>query len=135
MRTLVDTNVWSFMLRRRSGPATGVAKELELLIREGRARIIGPVRQELLSGVKGKAQFENLRQHLRGFDDEDLQTADYELAADYCNRCKSRGIQGSATDFLICAAAARRRLSVFTTDGDFAAFSRIVPVTLHRPRI
>jgi len=134
MRALVDTTVWSLMLRRRTGAATGVAKELETLIREARAEVIGPVRQELLSGVKGTAQFENLRQHLRGFWDVELETADFELAADYCNRCKSRGVQGSTTDFLICAVAARRQFSVFTTDGDFASFAKVIPIRLHVPR-
>ena len=134
MNALVDTNVWSLMLRRRSGPATGAAKELETLLREGRAEIIGPVRQELLSGVKSSVQFENLRQHLRGFWDVELETADFELAAEFCNRCKSRGIQGSSTDFLICAVASRRQFSIFTTDGDFVAFAKVVPIQLHAPR-
>ena len=134
MKALVDTNVWALMLRRRTGPATGVAKELETLIREGRAEIIGPVRQELLSGVKSTAQFENLRQHLRGFWDVELETADFELAADYCNRCKTRGVQGSGADFLICAVASRRQFSVFSTDGDFASFAKVIPVQLHAPR-
>src|SRR5262245_14280024 len=116
MKALVDTSVWSLMLRRRHGAATRPAKELETLIREGRAEIIGPIRQELLSGVKGATQFENLRQHLRGFADVELETADFELAADYCNRCRARGVQGSGTDFLVCAVAARRQYAVFTTD-------------------
>jgi predicted nucleic acid-binding protein len=135
MKTLVDTTVWSLMLRRRRGPASAEALELEELIREGRTEIIGPVRQELLSGVMGSVQFENLLQHLRGFPDTDLDTADFELAADYFNRCKARGVQGSNTDFLICAVAARRQQSVFTTDGDFASFAKVIPVQLHVPRV
>jgi predicted nucleic acid-binding protein len=134
MKALIDTAVWSLMLRRRHGPASLEARELEELIREGRMTIIGPVRQELLSGVKGTAQVENLRQHLRGFPDTELDTADYELAADYSNPCRNRGIQGSNTDFLICAVAARRQPSVFTTDGDFAKFAKVIPVQLHVPR-
>jgi predicted nucleic acid-binding protein len=133
MNVLVDTSVWSLMLGRRSSPATGAAKELELLIRDGRAELIGSVRQELLSGLKGAARFENLRQHLRAFPDVRLETEDYELAAEFCNRCRSRGVQGSTLDFLICAAAVRRQFSIFTTDDDFHSFARIIPIQLHAP--
>jgi predicted nucleic acid-binding protein len=134
MIALVDTSVWSLALRRRRGPSSPEAAELAELIREGRAAIIGPVRQELLSGVRGKAQFENLRQHLRAFPDLDLEMEDFELAADFFNRCRARGVQGSNTDFLICAAAARRSQAVFTTDRDFEALAKVIPVQLHEPR-
>jgi predicted nucleic acid-binding protein len=131
MTVLVDTTVWSLMLRRRQGSPSAEARELEQLIREGEAGIIGPVRQELLSGVKGARQFEKLRQHLRAFPDEELQTADYELAAQFFNRCRRRGIQGSNTDFLLCSVAARRQQSIFTTDRDFAAYGAMIPLQLH----
>jgi hypothetical protein len=35
-------------------------------------------------------------------------------------------VQGSNTDFLICAVAARRGNSVFSTDRDFEAYERIL---------
>lgn len=134
MNALVDTSIWSLALRRRKRPPAPEAVELAELIRGGGAKIIGPVRQELLSGVKGTAALQNLRQYLRAFPDLHLETDDFELAAEFFNRCRSRGIQGSNTDFLICAVAARRQQSVFTTDHDFAAFAKIIPVQLHMPR-
>lgn len=96
--------------------------------------MLGPVRQELLSGMKVKAQFEMLREHLQSFPDLELETADYEDAAAAFNRCRERGIQGSNTDFLICAAASRRDLSVYTTDGDFKHYARALKLELHMPR-
>jgi predicted nucleic acid-binding protein len=93
--------------------------------------IIGAVRQELLSGVKSTQQFEQLRDHLRAFPDLELESADYEEAASYFNQCQARGIQGSNTDFLICAAAVRRELSIFTTDKDFKHFARVLRLALH----
>jgi len=48
---------------------------------------------------------------------------------------RANGIQGSNTDFLICAAAIRRRFSIFTADVDFKLFSRVLPLTLHEPRL
>lgn len=134
MRVLVDTSVWSLALRRARPAPAPVAQELSELVREGRTVIIGPIRQELLSGLKGNQQFQTLRDHLRAFPDLELETADFEEAAHVSNLCRSKGIQGSNTDFLMCAVASRHDLSIFTTDSDFRAFRQIVPLTLHEPR-
>ena len=134
MNVLVDTSVWSLALRRAKRADSTVSGELAELIGEGRVVMLGAVRQEVLSGMKIKAQFDQLREHLRSFPDLELETADYEEAASAFNRCRERGVQGSNTDFLICAAAARRKLAVYTTDGDFRQFARILKVELHEPR-
>ena len=134
MNVLVDTPVWSLALRRRHPPADSRARELAELIGEGRAVMIGPVRQELLSGIKSRSQFELLREHLTAFPDITIGAPDYEEAARFFNLCRARGIQGSNTDFLICAVAARRNMSIFTTDGDFTSFASILPIQLHAHR-
>jgi len=108
--------------------------ELQELIREGRAQIMGLIRQELLSGVRNSVQFESLKLHLRPFRDLALVTEDHEEAASFFNRCRTHGIQGSTIDFLICAAAARRDLSIFTTDHDFSNYARVLPIQLHAAR-
>ena len=131
MRVLVDTSVWSAALR-RSRPATGaIVEELAQLVREGRVVVIGPIRQEVLSGIKDGVQFETLRSHLQAFPDSELETADFEAAATCSNRCRAKGIPGSNTDFLLCAVAERRDLSIFTTDGDFREYARVLPLKLH----
>jgi predicted nucleic acid-binding protein len=134
VKVLVDTSVWSLALRRTRPSPIPVVEELAELVREGRTVIIGPIRQELLSGLKGTEQFQTLRGHLRAFPDLELETADFEDAAQFYNGCRAKGIQGSNTDFLMCAVATRRDLSIFTTDSDFRAFRRIVPLALHEPR-
>lgn len=132
MTVLVDTSVWSLALRRRSRtPSTSAAEELATLIGEGRARIIGPIRQELLSGVRESIQFDLLRDRLRAFPDLELDLEDYEEAAAFSNRCRAKGIQGSAIDFLICAVAARRQLAIFTLDKDFVHFASVLAIELH----
>ena len=93
--------------------------------------MIGAVRQELLSGVRTGAAFEQLRDALRPFADEPLESADYERAAEHLNTCRAEGIQGSNTDFLICAVAERRKLPILTTDADFAHFATALPILLH----
>lgn len=135
MKVLVDTSVWSLALRRTVPSGGAETSELVELINEVRAGIIGPVRQELLSGIKTQAQFQKLRNHLRAFPDLEMDCRDYETAAEYFNLCRNEGIQGSNTDFLICAVAARYRIPIFTTDDDFKLFQLHLPITLHTPRV
>lgn len=134
MRVLVDTSVWSLALRRGRPSTAAITDELSALIDEGRVAMIGPIRQELLSGIRDPAVVGRLRDHLRAFVDEPLEPADFERAAEHFNACRARGVQGSSTDFLICAAAERRNLPIFTTDADFPRFARILPIELHGQR-
>ena len=134
MNVLVDTSVWSLALHRAHPAQDGHARELAELVSEGRASLIGPIRQELLSGVRAPAQFKTLREHLRPFPDLALDAEDYEEAAHAFNLCRSKGIQGSNTDFLICAAASRRRMPILSTDDDFQEYARLLPISLHPPR-
>jgi hypothetical protein len=86
----------------------------------------------LLSGIKEPAQFERLRTALAAFPDEPLTAQDHECAAGFFNICKAKGIQGSHTDFLICAVAKQRNLPVFSLDQDFVYFSVCFPISLFR---
>ena len=138
MNVLVDTSVWSLALRRKGrdlSPAERAAvAELAELIDEGRARIIGLIRQELLSGVKTSAQYEKLRVTLQSFPDDPISTSDYEAAAKASNDCRAEGITVSLVDVLICTVASIRGWSIFTTDPDFRNYGTVLPVNLHVPR-
>ena len=131
MKVLVDTSVWSLALRRQRRVAGPQVEELAALIDEGRVVMIGPIRQELLSGIRDRDAFTRLRDHLRAFDDEPLTSADFETAADHFNSCRARGVQGSNTDFLICALAQRLDLPILTSDADFVRYAAFLPITLH----
>jgi predicted nucleic acid-binding protein len=135
MKVLVDTCIWSLALRRTRDANSPCVSELRELLNELRVQMIGPIRQELLSGIRDPAQFKKLRDHLRSFPDLTLSSADHECAADFFNVCRRQGIQGSNTDFLICALSHRHSLPIFTTDGDFELFQKHLPIALHRPRM
>ncbi len=135
MKIIIDTCVWSLALRRTGDQENEYVRELKELIKEVRVQLIGPVRQELLSGIKSKKQFNILRDHLRAFEEIEIETKDYELAAEYFNTARRNGIQGSNTDFLICAISTRHKMSIFTTDKDFIHFKNLFNITLHKPRI
>ncbi|HVK83954.1 MAG TPA: PIN domain-containing protein [Kofleriaceae bacterium] len=132
MSVIVDTTIWSQALRRRDRVTNHpVVVELTKLVQEGRVTMMGAIRQELLSGLKSEAQFVRLRDALRPFDDVQLEPDDYEEGARCFNRCMQRGVQGSNTDFLLCAVALRRDLSVFTSDRDFLRYAAVLGVRLH----
>lgn len=134
MQVLVDTSVWSLAFRRSAEPADSggqaTLSALKDLIADARAMVIGPIRQEILSGIKSPAQFNRVRDALAAFPDEPLATQDFEKAAEFFNQCKNKGIQGSHIDFLICAVAARRKLPILSLDKDFVHFQKYLPITL-----
>lgn len=138
MNILVDTSVWSLALRRKTESLNATERvlvaELAELIREGRARLIGLVRQELLSGIKTAEHYEKLRLHLRSFPDEPIDTADHEEAAKAGNRCRAKGIAVSIVDILLCAVVFKRQWAIFTIDPDFASYAKVLPISIHAPR-
>jgi len=138
MNALVDTSVWSLALRRKPEDLTeieqSVVSELADLAKEGRARIIGLIRQELLSGIKSAAQYESLRVALQAFPDETADTSDHEAAARASDDCRSRGVRASVVDALICQIALSRQWAIFTADPDFKHYATVLPIKLHAPR-
>ena len=130
---LVDTSVWSLALRRKRtrSPEDPSTAELARLIDLGEAFIAGPIRQELLSGIASPVQFDLLRERLEAFPDLPIIAADYERAAMCFNQCRTRGVQGSNTDYLICALALRLQLPVFSLDRDFGRYAGILEVRLY----
>jgi predicted nucleic acid-binding protein len=129
MKVLVDTCIWSQVLRHNS-PDADLAKKLQELIQNARVAIIGPIRQELLSGIPQVKQSSELKETLSSFEDLPLHTEHYEKAAEFCNICRRKGIQGSTIDFLICAVAIMEDLVIFTIDKDFENYKRHLPLRL-----
>jgi hypothetical protein len=138
MNVLVDTPVWSLAYRRSAKVLDETQRQLLGDLRDiacdGRAQMLGLVRQELLSGLRDPAQFERLRRLLRAFHDLPVTADDHEEAARMSNACRAKGVAGSIVDFLICAVAARRDWPIFTLDRDFELYTRHLPIKLFRSR-
>jgi predicted nucleic acid-binding protein len=134
---LVDTPIWSFAFRRgkRTQDEQAAADEWVRLVRREEVAIIGAIRQEILSGVADVRQFEQVRATLLGFADLAVSTPDHEEAARLCNVCRRKGVQGSPTDFLICAVSLRYSAPIFTTDHDFARYAKHTGIRLHQAPI
>lgn len=122
MKVVVDTCAWSLLLRRKSeaglsNDEQSMRSTLTEAIKDGQVAIIGPIRQEILSGIKDLAQFDKLKAALKPFPDEQLTTIQYEEAARLFNKCRSRGVECGAIDILICAVAAEKHWAILTDDG------------------
>lgn len=135
MMVVVDTSIWSLALRRTTHALSAIQREqvhrLQELVTEGRAQLLGVVRQELLSGIKHPEQFARLRTHLRAFPDIPVDRNDYERAAEISNSCRTRGIAGSSIDFLVCSVALSRQWAIYTSDQDFERYAKYLFVTLY----
>jgi len=130
MTVIVDTSVWSLALRRKTVSNAPVVQRPQALIEADEVWIIGPIRQELLSGVREQKQFQALKSHLAAFPDLPLTKEDFERAAEYFNLARWHGIQGSNTDFLICSVAVGNNLAILTTNKDFVLFQQHLPIVL-----
>jgi|ERR1035437_2233849 predicted nucleic acid-binding protein len=121
MKLIVDTCVWSLSLRRQD-PTRINADERQILtqmreaIQDRRAVIIGPIRQEVLSGIRNKVHFARTEELLEPFRDKEIIAADYLQAARLFNLCRDRGVECGPVDILICAVAARKSFGVLTYD-------------------
>ena len=121
MKTIIDTCVWSLALRRRNltkmapGELQMIA-QLREAIRDGRAIIVGPNRQEILSGIRDEALFAKTRALLDPFLDEEIAPEDFVEAARLFNLCRSRGVECGSIDILICAVASRMQYDILTYD-------------------
>lgn len=135
MRVLIDTSIWSLALRRRQrqlgAEQSQLIAEWHRLIEDGSAVITGPVRQEILSGIRSREQFDRIRDRLAGFDCPELLVEDFDQAAIFYNHLRSEGVAGGSIDLLICAIAYRHNLAIFTTDRDFDRYAQHLPIRLH----
>ena len=129
---VVDTSVLSLALRRRrTSDADPVLANLLDLIDRDEALLVGPVRQEILTGIREHDQFKALRTRLRAYPEADPVREDFETAAEMFNACQAVGVQGSDADFLLCAMAARLDTPIFTTDKDFERYAKHLPIRLY----
>jgi hypothetical protein len=122
VKILVDSCVWSLALRRKKSAAAMKPEETRLVsvlvegIRDGRVVLVGPVRQEILSGVKHTEQFDKLRESLEPFPDAPIASSDYVHAARLDNLCRANGVKCGEVDMLLCAVAEGNGWTILTND-------------------
>jgi len=134
MFVLVDTSIWSLALRKkdRNHEEEKIVDYFSKIIRDLKLVIIGPIRQEILSGISDGNRYNELRDKISVFEDYIIKTKEYETATQYYNECRKKGIQGSHVDYLICAVAINNKMSILTLDKDFDNYKNIIPIQLEK---
>lgn len=93
--------------------------------------VIGAIRQEVLSGYSDPNKFEILKTRMSYFENTPILDEDYITAAEFYNKCRQKGVQGSHTDLLICSVAVRLNIPIFTSDKDFGFYQQHLPIKLY----
>lgn len=132
MKVLIDTSVWSLAFRKKNKTEYEIKliNYVAEIVRDLRVVMIGPIRQEILSGISDEFKFSEMQNKLSIFSDWSIETEDYELAAKFYNKCRMNGIQGSHIDYLICAVAFRNNFKILTLDNDFEYYRKFTGILL-----
>ncbi|MBS0279489.1 MAG: PIN domain-containing protein [Proteobacteria bacterium] len=119
MTLFVDTSVWSLAFR-RDAPEGPFVEELSRALNAGEGIFTtGLVVQEILQGVSGPRQRDQILARLTSFP---LLTPDWEDhvgAADLFGRCRRAGVQIETVDALFAQLCVRYDLIMLTADKDF----------------
>lgn len=137
MNVLVDTSIWSLALRKKvkNEYEQQIVSILNELINTNSVRIIGAIRQEILSGIPSQDLFNRLSKSLATFQDLTVDTNIHIKAAECFNICRRNGVQGSHIDFLICATSFCYNIPIFTLDKDFMNYSQYVNINIFNSKM
>lgn len=131
---LVDTNIWSTFFRRNKPEDEKLRVNLEMLMRENRIVIIGPIRQEILTGIKDPGKYLLLKEYLHAYEDQQISTEAYEIAAQITNNCAKNGIAISSIDAIIVAVVQLGEYEIYTYDQDFLRYKSVARFTQYQER-
>ena len=121
MNLVVDTSVWSLVLRRPrvNGNDPHVRAFRSHLESGDGLFVVGNILQELLDGLRSTKQFERLLTLMDSYPLLDLDRQTYVAAARLQSVCRSKGVNAGPIDFLIAAACCQHGFPLLTADKDF----------------
>lgn len=120
MKVIVDTSIWSLVLRRHRPAQNPETEILGKMVENGEnIFLLGIILQEILQGVKERHDFIHLKEHLEAFPMLEIEREHYVKAAELKNHLISNGIQISTVDALIAASAIVNGCYLYTNDKDF----------------
>ena len=114
---LIDTSAWIDFFRGKQSPVTDT---VQLALQLGWARLCGPVKAELLQGVKTKKEKQQLSVMFDAVENLPTQEMDWEVAGNNLQALRESGITLPLTDALIAAIAIRHKAQVLTLDHHFS---------------
>lgn len=131
MTVLVDTSVWSLLLRRDTRPDVPEVTVLVDALKHGdRIATTGAIVQELLQGGVPPRVRDDIVERFSVLPYLGPTFDDHVTAAGLSNLLRSSGIRVGATDALIAQLAIEHDLVLLTTDRDFEHIARVVPLRL-----
>jgi predicted nucleic acid-binding protein len=113
---LIDTSAWIDFFREGNGR---VADTVAHLIETDQAILTGVVIAELLQGIRGDKETQQLQELLGVLSYLEVQRKDWESAGQTLQDLRSRGITIPLSDAVIGAVALRHQLPVLTMDKHF----------------
>ena len=121
MNLVVDTSVWSFVLRRpRVNEDDPHVRAFRWHLESGDGIfLVGNILQELLDGLRSTKQFDRLVALLDPHPLLDLDRQTYVAAARLQSVCRSKGVSAGSIDFLIAAVCCQHGFPLLTADKDF----------------
>lgn len=121
MNLVVDTSVWSLVLRRPrvNGNDPHVRAFRSHLESGDGLFVVGNILQELLDGLRSTKQFDRLLTLMDSYPLLDLDRQTYVAAARLQSVCRSKGVNAGPIDFLIAAACCQHGFPLLTADKDF----------------
>ena len=125
MNLVVDTSVWSLVLRRPQVQVDNpfVQAFRRHLTAEDGLFLIGNILQELLDGLRSRSQFQRLRRSLEPFPLLVPNRTTYIEAARLRTAFRGKGIQAGPVDCLIAAVCIEQGFPLLTADRDFLRIS------------
>lgn len=126
MNLVVDTSVWSLVLRRPRVDDSDIHVQTFRAHLESNNRLflIGNILQELLDGLRSTKQFDRLVQLLEPFPLLELDRSTYIAAARLRTTCRTKGVLAGPIDFLIAAACCQYGYPLLTSDQDFSRIAK-----------
>ena len=134
MALLVDTSVWSLLLRRDRPPAVPEVEALRSALRGDESVVTtGVVILELLYGIVSESVAAELAARLRVLPFLTPTFDDHVHAAELRTRLRSRGVQIGSADALLVQLAIAGGHTLLTTDADFRHAAAHIPLRLWTP--
>jgi len=100
------------------------------LVNQGLLEIVGPIRQEISSGIGTRWKFDVVRDRLRAFL---ILNRDWRITRRPPRNTivVGQGDPGIIYDFRHCSVAIRHELEVLTDDKDFLGYKTVLPIRLY----
>lgn len=134
MTLLVDTSVWSLLLRREQSPGVPHVSMLRSALETGeRVATTGIILQELLQGAVPPKARKAIAARFGALEYVDARRDDHIAAAELENALRTRGVQVSTVDALIAQLAIGHELVLLSADKDFEHIAKHAPLKVWAP--